>query len=354
VQLASILGMVPGYQPATRIWDGPAGETDEADPLGSAALSSELVAELRQEMRLPLAGFLYDAHGSLHATAYDAWQRLGWWVPADDAGQALRQARTYVQGLAGAQILWAGPDFPEASWIQGTITGVTAHSSGPRDAPAIDVELEKDVSGAPGLRAGRPITLLLSDIVTVTLPDADVSWLGEEGRSVPAPPQAPTRPGHIQPTAWAGDDLNPAAAVNAVDCAHYEPAADGLPALHLTPSGLLSDVLLPELLAAPLVCLAVEDPHEDCPPEHRAAGPHQHLRLHLNAGAEYGHDDCLVVSSCIGCMPHLFDAIAAHQAGWIRRYIPSGHRWVGQARFQLGNPASSRAAIETARARLTA
>jgi hypothetical protein len=75
--------------------------------------------------------------------------------------------------------------------------------------------------------------------------------------------------------------------------------------------------------------------------------------LHLNAAAEYGHDDCLVASSCIGCMPHLFDAIATHQAGWIRRYVPAGHRWVGQARFQLGNPAASLAAIETARGRLT-
>ena len=56
----------------------------------------------------------------------------------------------------------------------------------------------------------------------------------------------------------------------------------------------------------------------------------------------------------LGCMPHLFDAIAAHQAGWIRRYIRSGHRWVGQARFQLGNPAASLAVIETARGRLTA
>jgi hypothetical protein len=160
--------------------------------------------------------------------------------------------------------------------------------------------------------------------------------------------------GAAAPVPRAGDDLDPAAAVNAVDCAHYEPAADGLPALHLTPSGLLSDVLLPELLTVPLVCLAVEDPHEDCAPEHRSAGPHQHLRLHLNAGAEYGHDNCLVASSCIGCMPHLFDAIAAHQAGWIRRYIRTGHRWVGQARFQLGNPAASLAAIKTARARLTA
>jgi hypothetical protein len=150
------------------------------------------------------------------------------------------------------------------------------------------------------------------------------------------------------------DDLDPDAPVNAVDCAHYEPAADGLPALHLAPSGLLSDMLLPALLTAPLVCLAVEDPHGDCAPEHRAAGPHQSLRLHLNGAAEYGHDNCLVASSCIGCMPHLFDAIAAHQAGWIRRYIRTGHRWVGQARFQLGKPAASLAAIETARARLTA
>ena len=159
--------------------------------------------------------------------------------------------------------------------------------------------------------------------------------------------------GAAAPAPMAGEDFNPDAPVNAVNCAHYEPAADGLPALHLTPCGLLSDVLLTELLTAPLVCLTVEDPHEDCAPEHRTAGAHQHLRLHLNAGAEYGHDDCLVASSCIGCMPHLFDAIAAHQAGWIRRYIRTEHRWVGQARFQLGNPAASFAAIETARGRLT-
>jgi hypothetical protein len=155
------------------------------------------------------------------------------------------------------------------------------------------------------------------------------------------------------PAPMAGDYLNPDAPVNAVDCAHYEPAADGLPALHLTPSGLLSGVLLPALLTAPLVCLAIEDPHEDCAPEHRAAGPHQHLRLHLNAGAEYGHHDCLVASSCVGCTPHLFEAIAVHQAGWIRRYIRTGHRWVGQARFQLDNPTASLAAVETVRARLT-
>ena len=155
------------------------------------------------------------------------------------------------------------------------------------------------------------------------------------------------------PAPMAVDNLNPDAPVNAVECAHYEPAADGLPALHLTPSGLLSDVLLPALLTAPLVCLAVEDPHADCAPGHRTAGPHQHLQLHLNAAAEYGHDDCLIASSCIGCMPHLFDAIVAHQAGWIRRYIRTGHRWVGQARFQLGNPAASLATIETARGRLT-
>jgi hypothetical protein len=155
------------------------------------------------------------------------------------------------------------------------------------------------------------------------------------------------------PAPMAGDDLNPDAPVNAVDCAHYEAAADGLPALHLTPSGLLSGVLLPALLTAPLVCLAIEDPHESCAPEHRAAGPHQHLRLHLNAGAEYGHDDCLVASSCVGCAPRLFEAIAVHQAGWIRRYIRTEHRWVGQARFQLDNPGASLAAVETARTRLT-
>jgi hypothetical protein len=158
------------------------------------------------------------------------------------------------------------------------------------------------------------------------------------------------------------DDLDPDTPFNAVHCAHYEPAADGLPALHLTPTGLLADTMLHELLAdtmlhelltAPQVCLAVEDPHQECAPEHRAAGPHQHLRLHLNPATDYGHDDCIVASSCIGCMPRLFDDLTEHQAGWIRRCILSGHRWVGQARFRLVNTATSLAAVEAARERLT-
>jgi hypothetical protein len=114
----------------------------------------------------------------------------------------------------------------------------------------------------------------------------------------------------VTPAQTALDDLDPDAPVNAVHCAHYEPATDGLPALHLTPSGLLTDELLPTLLTAPHVCLAVEDPHQDCGPEHRAAGPHQHLRLHLNPAADYGHDDCLVASCCIGFMPQLLDDVA--------------------------------------------
>jgi hypothetical protein len=127
--------------------------------------------------------------------------------------------------------------------------------------------------------------------------------------------------------------------------------------LHLTPSGLLSAVLLPALLAAPRVCLAVEDPHEDCGPEHRS-GPHQQLRLHLNAAAEYGHDGCVVAAGCVGCVPDLFQLIAAHQADWIR-YIRTGQQGAGQTRFQLGNiqlgnPAASLAAIEMARSRLSA
>jgi hypothetical protein len=157
----------------------------------------------------------------------------------------------------------------------------------------------------------------------------------------------------VTPAPTALDELDLDAPFNAVHCAHYEPAADGLPALHLTPSGLLADELLPVLLTAPQVCLAVEDPHQDCGPEHRAAGPHQQLRLHLNPAADYGHDDCLVAGCCIGCMPQLFDDLAVQRAGWIRRYIPAGHRWVGQTRFRLVNTAASLAAIDDARARLT-
>jgi hypothetical protein len=149
------------------------------------------------------------------------------------------------------------------------------------------------------------------------------------------------------------DDLDPDAPINAVHCAHYEPPLTACrrctsrqPAY--SPTRCLTNCSPPRRCAS-----RSKTRHHDCAAEHRDAGPHQHLRLHLNPAADYGHDDCVVASSCIGCMPDMFDDLIAHRAGWIRRYIPTGHRWVGQTRFQLVNTTASLAAIQAARARLT-
>jgi len=149
------------------------------------------------------------------------------------------------------------------------------------------------------------------------------------------------------------DDLNMDAPINTVQLGHYEPAADELPALHMTPVGLLAEPMLIDLVAASAISVAIEAPHPHCEPEHRAPAPHQHLRLHMNAGPEYGHDNCLVASTCVGCDSRMLDALFTHREGWLRRYIPFGHRWVGQSRFTLVNPADGHALLESARARLT-
>ena len=148
-------------------------------------------------------------------------------------------------------------------------------------------------------------------------------------------------------------DLDPDAPINAVRLGHCEPAADGLPALHMAPVGLIAEPMLTNLVAALVVSVAIEDLHPDCEPEHRAPAPHQHLRLHMNAGPAYGHDDCLVASACVGCDSRMFDDLFTHREGWLRRYIPVGHRWVGQSPFTLVNAADGNAMLESARARLT-
>ena len=148
-------------------------------------------------------------------------------------------------------------------------------------------------------------------------------------------------------------DLDMDAPINAVRLGHYEPAADGLPALHMDPVGLTADPMLTDLVGAVVVSLAIEDPHPHCGPEHRAPAPHQHLRLHMNAGPEYGHDDCLVASACVGCDWRMFDDLFTHRAGWLRRYISVSHGWVGQSPFTLVNAADGHAMLKSARARVT-
>ena len=73
----------------------------------------------------------------------------------------------------------------------------------------------------------------------------------------------------------------------------------------------------------------------------------------MNAGPEYGHDNCLVAAACVGCDSRMLDALFTHCEGWLRRYIPAGHQWVGQSPFTLVNAVDGHAILASARAGLT-
>ena len=165
VQVAIILGKIPGHPAAEGLWDGPPGAAGDAHgPFGSTASASSLGAVLRDEFRQALAGAMIDSYGPAEATADCAWRRMGFWIPADDAGRAVRQARDYLSCGTEVQVLWAGPGgtWSEPEWVDAEIVEVAAHCNGSSDAAGLDVLLD----------GGRSAWLLLSDIVAVQRPPA--------------------------------------------------------------------------------------------------------------------------------------------------------------------------------------
>ncbi len=159
VHLAAALGTAPGWREGESPWDGPA--ADSSGP-GTAAPASALVAALRHQTRLMLASALLEARGPLHVTADGAWRLLGWWVPADDAGRALRQARDYADGVTAA-IMWAGPGgtWPEPAWLDARITGVTGGGHDGAAVPGLSVQFRSHNSWMP-----------MSDVIAVQGPHA--------------------------------------------------------------------------------------------------------------------------------------------------------------------------------------
>jgi hypothetical protein len=76
---------------------------------------------------------------------------MGFWVPADDADRAVRQARDYLSGGTESRFCGPGGTWPEPEWLTAQIVEITALCSGPSDVPGLDVLLD----------GGRPAWLLL-------------------------------------------------------------------------------------------------------------------------------------------------------------------------------------------------
>ena len=89
---------------------------------------------------------------------------MGFWIPADNTGRAVRQARDYFSCGTEVQVLWSGPGgtWSEPEWVDGEIVEVAAHCKGSSDAPGLGVLLD----------GGRSAWLPLSDIVAVQRPPA--------------------------------------------------------------------------------------------------------------------------------------------------------------------------------------
>jgi len=198
VQVANILGKNP-FTRIPGIWDGPPATDPGQSPLSAARPASEPVTELRDELRTLLACELYDRDGAMHVSAGDAWSRLGWWIPADDAAQALRQARDYLTGLSELEMLWAGgPDgrWRKPRWIEASVEQVPAPGDGGDPALAIRYD------------GGQLATALVREIVAARGPRAltVAELLGAAARQ-PAGPgdeSTPSSPGHSQDEAAAG------------------------------------------------------------------------------------------------------------------------------------------------------
>lgn len=151
-QLAVLLGRIPGFEQGEVPWDGaPAAGAEGAEAYGSTRPVNDLVAAIRHEARLKAATALYDDRGvrQFEIGADAAWERLGWWIPADSAPHAVRQATAYLAENTRVQALWAGPagSFEEPVWVLVDVVEINQHSSGPEDVPWLRVADGRSVFG---------------------------------------------------------------------------------------------------------------------------------------------------------------------------------------------------------------
>ncbi|WP_217230776.1 hypothetical protein [Streptomyces anulatus] len=112
-----------------------------AEALGSTEPSSALCQAVRAEARQQAAEALYDldTHGPVDAD--HAWDRNGWWIPSSYPAHAVRQAQQFLSTRCRVEVLWFGPggQLDEPVRIRVDVTGVRPRSTGPTDAPWLEV-----------------------------------------------------------------------------------------------------------------------------------------------------------------------------------------------------------------------
>ncbi|MCW2919266.1 MAG: hypothetical protein JWN52_7334 [Actinomycetia bacterium] len=172
-----MLGQIPGLPDAEMIWDGSARPAGDGMPLGATSPVNEAINELRQAARIQVAGEMYDAAGPIAMVADEAWSRAGWWIPADDAPHAVRQAHDLLGDRPQVNVLWAGPGgtLPEPTWVRVQVTEVNERSTGPQDVPWLRVF---DGESLFGMR--------LSDIAVVRRADPAATTTAIDAGSAPA------------------------------------------------------------------------------------------------------------------------------------------------------------------------
>ncbi|WP_410570481.1 hypothetical protein [Amycolatopsis sp. cmx-4-61] len=164
-QVEAVLGRHwPGTTAGGVPWDGSADPTLDPARLGSAQPVNDMIAATRELARLGAAGAAFDDGGPDTMSADDVWARNGWWIPADDASHAVRQAREFLTDNLRVDVLWAGPagSWPEPAWVSVAVVEVNAHSTGPDNTPWVRVSDGVTIFG-----------MALSDIGLVRRADAD-------------------------------------------------------------------------------------------------------------------------------------------------------------------------------------
>lgn len=141
-QVSVVLGYATsGLVSQKTLWEGPAGSTPDIQRFGGTAPVNDQIDELRRHARVEAARATYDHGGPLSMTADNACNSIGWWIPADDAPHAVRQAQSFLTANPRIDMLWAGPSgfLPEPIWVCVDLLHFNAHSTGPTDVPWISV-----------------------------------------------------------------------------------------------------------------------------------------------------------------------------------------------------------------------
>ncbi|MGP4104389.1 hypothetical protein [Nonomuraea sp. KM90] len=155
-QVAVVLGRIPGVANAQVIWEGSARPARDGAPLGTTAPVHHMIDTLRQAARIQIAEQMFDGDGPISMVADAAWSKAGWWIPADTAEHAIRQAHDFLNGHPQVDVLWAGHRglYPEPTWVRTQVLQVNERGAG-------------DVPGLRVLNGESLLAMRLSDIAVI-------------------------------------------------------------------------------------------------------------------------------------------------------------------------------------------